>query len=55
MVRDAGGMTEGFDDGVPEAGGIYHYLVRAVCDCAGAAGTLGTTSSGQERAGRTYP
>jgi hypothetical protein len=52
-VESNGVDTVAADPGLPAAGAGYHYLVRAGNSCGD--GSLGTRSSGLERAGRACP
>jgi hypothetical protein len=50
------GADTGSIDGVtPPAGSAYFYLVRVENDCPGSPGSLGRSSAGLARIGRTCP
>jgi len=48
-------FTSHADAALPEPGSAFHYLVRGTNSCPGGEGTLGVTSNGIPRSGRTCP
>jgi hypothetical protein len=54
-VESDGADVSAADVGVPPAGAVFHYLVRAENGCPAGAGSLGHGSDGGERAGRACP
>ena len=54
-VRGDGTGWFNSDAGSPAPGGFFYYLVRAVNGCDPGIGSLGTTSTGDPRPGRSCP
>jgi hypothetical protein len=53
-TNDGPNMTSAVED-EPPAGSVFYYLTRARNGCPQGVGSLGTTSAGAERAGRSCP
>ena len=52
---ETGGADTSSIDTVPQAPGIFYYLVRAVNDCPSGQGSIGDLPNGQPRPGRACP